>query len=389
MIKRDQIHGDVEFSDAEIKLINSKSFDRLRHIKQLGFVESDFPGASHTRFQHSLGVCKCVTDMYNAVVRNYPSFYRDGDLELLRCMALVHDLGHSPFSHASEELSNISHEDRLTDILEYEKKNIIIPNDYDIESWDLVNQVYNGTGLTYMSDKHLIALHSFMDGFIDADKIDYLERDALACGVSYGRFDRDALINNLTIITDKNGIDNIGVMSNGVQALESFILARYYMFSHIYMSPTERILRYQFCEEMKELLSGGKYPDDVKKFLALDDTKYIRRLKCLQQSRYTLVYDSEYDQEIKHLIDRKLGKYLLCDTPRKNVFRKDMDDATIMVVDNVLGTIKQCSEASPILKSIEYTSVHKLRYYAENSVANELKAELIKILRGYSNVVFR
>lgn len=382
MIKRDQIHGDVEFSDAEMKLINSRSFERLRYIKQLGFAEFEFPGATHTRYQHSLGVCKCVTDMYNAVIKNCPEFYREGDLELLRFMALVHDIGHSPFSHASEELSHISHEERLTDILEYEKKNIILAHNYDIESWDLINQVYNGEGLTYMSDTHLIALHSFMDGFIDADKMDYLERDAINCGVSYGRFDRDALVNNLTMIKGNNGIYNIALKQNGVQALESFILARYYMFSQVYMHPEERVLRFQYCDAMKDLLPNGVYPDDVRKFLALDDTKYARKLKFLQDNKYQLIYDGEFDNTIKSLVDKKLGKYLLCDTPRKNIFRKDTDDSTVMVVDDISGRVIPCSDASPILKNIEYTCIHKLRYYAETSQASELKTELIKLLKG-------
>lgn len=382
MIKRDQIHGDVEFSDAEMKLINSRSFERLRYIKQLGFAEFEFPGATHTRYQHSLGVCKCVTDMYNAVIKNCPEFYREGDLELLRFMALVHDMGHSPFSHASEELSHISHEERLTDILEYEKKNIILAHSYDIESWDLINQVYNGEGLTYMSDTHLIALHSFMDGFIDADKMDYLERDAINCGVSYGRFDRDALVNNLTMIKGDNGIYNIALKQNGVQALESFILARYYMFSQVYMHPEERVLRFQYCDVMKDLLPNGVYPDDVRKFLALDDTKYARKLKFLQDNKYQLIYDGEFDNTIKSLVDKKLGKYLLCDTPRKNIFRKDTDDSTVMVVDDISGRVIPCSDASPILKNIEYTCIHKLRYYAETSQASELKTELIKLLKG-------
>ena len=382
MIKRDQIHGDVKFSDAEMKLINSRSFERLRYIKQLGFAEFEFPGATHTRYQHSLGVCKCVTDMYNAVIKNCPEFYREGDLELLRFMALVHDMGHSPFSHASEELSHISHEERLTDILEYEKKNIILAHNYDIESWDLINQVYNGEGLTYMSDTHLIALHSFMDGFIDADKMDYLERDAINCGVSYGRFDRDALVNNLTMIKGDNGIYNIALKQNGVQALESFILARYYMFSQVYMHPEERILRFQYCDTMKDLLPNGVYPDDVRKFLALDDTKYARKLKFLQNNKYQLIYDGEFDNTIKSLVDKKLGKYLLCDTPRKNIFRKDTDDSTVMIVDDISGRVIPCSDASPILKNIEYTCIHKLRYYAETSQASELKTELIKLLKG-------
>lgn len=382
MIKRDQIHGDVDFSDAEMKLINSRSFDRLRYIKQLGFTEITFPGATHTRYQHSLGVCKCVTDMYNAAVKNCPEFYREGDLELLRMMALIHDLGHSPFSHASEELSPITHEERLTDILHHEKKNIILAHNYDIEAWDLINQVYNGEGLTYLSDTHLIALHSFMDGFIDADKIDYLERDSINCGVSYGRFDRDALINNLTMIKGSNGIYDIALKQSGIQALEGFILARYYMFSQVYMHPEERILRYQYCEAMKDLLPGGRYPDDTKKFLQLDDTKYARRLKFLQENRYKLIFDSEFDVDIKKLIDRKLGNYLLCDVPRKNIFRRDTDDSTVMIVDDNINRIIPCSEASPILANIEYTSVHKLRYYAEIDQADELKAELTKILKG-------
>ena len=382
MIKRDQIHGDIEFSDAEMKLINSKSFDRLRYIKQLGFAEYQFPSAVHTRYQHSLGVCKCVTDMYNAVIKNCPEFYREGDLELLRMMALVHDLGHSPFSHASEELSDISHEERLVDILKYEKRNIILAHNYDCEAWDLINQVYNGEGLVYLSDTHLIALHSFMDGFIDADKMDYLERDSTNCGVVYGHFDRDALINNLTMIKGDNGIYNLALKQSGIQALEGFILARYYMFSQVYMNPEERILRFQYCEAMKELLPNGKYPDDVRKFLALDDTKYVRKLKFLQETKYKLIFDGEFDTELKHLIDRKLGRYLLCDVPRKNIFRHDTDDSTVMIVDENINRIIPCSEASPILKNIEYTCVHKLRYYAEASQADELKAELTKLLKG-------
>lgn len=385
LLIRDQIHGDIEFSDAELKLINSSSFQRLRYIKQLAFVDYIYPSAVHTRFQHSLGVCKCVTDMYNAVIKNCPEFYREGDLELLRMMALVHDLGHSPFSHASEELSNISHEERLTDILQLESKNIILAHDYNIENWDLVNQVYMGEGLVYISDKHLMTLHSFMDGFIDADKLDYLERDAINCGVSYGRFDRDALINNLTVIKDDKGIEQLAILDTGIQALESFILARYYMFNQVYMHPKERITRYQYCNEMKKLLPNGKYPDDIKKFLQLDDTKFTRKLKFLYQENYELVYDSEFNIETKNLLDRKLGSMVLCDTLRKAIFRKDEDDDTIYVVNTVQGNICTCAEASPILRNIEYTHIHKLRYYAEKSVANEVKQEIRKILKVVTN----
>lgn len=382
MLIRDQIYGDVEFSDAECRLIRSKSFDRMKYISQLGFASSVYPGALHTRYQHSLGVCKCITDMYKAVVKNCPEFEREGDLELLRMMALIHDLGHMPFSHAGEVLSNITHEERLVDILEYEKKNIILAHSYDVEAWDLINQVYMADGITYLQDTHLLTLHSFMDGFLDADKLDYLMRDAANCGVSYGKFDRDALINNLTVVRNERGIYELALKKEGVQALEGFILARYYMFSSVYMHPTECILRWQYQQVMPTLLPGGVFPDDVRKFLALDDTKYVRKLKFLQDNPYVLVYDGEFDAQVKSLIDKKLGKYLVCDVQRKNIFRRDVDDSTVMIVDDTLGRVIPCSKASPILEKIEYTSVHKLRYYAEASQAQELGAEVRRVLKG-------
>lgn len=382
MLIRDQIYGDIEFSDAECKLIRSKFFDRLRYISQLGFVSQVYPGALHTRFQHSLGVCQCVTDMYNAVVNNCPEFYREGDLELLRMIALIHDLGHLPFSHAGEELSNLTHEERLADILEYEKKNIILAHPYDIPAWDLINQVYMADGITYLSDTHLIALHNFMDGFIDADKMDYLLRDAENCGVSYGHFDRDALVNNLTMVRNDKGIYELAVRKEGIQALESFILARYYMFSQVYLHPNECILRRQYIDTMRELLPDSKFPDDVRKLLPLDDTRYVRKLKFLQSNPYSLVYDGEFDPEVKRKIDKKLGNYLICDVRRKNIFRRDTDDSTVLVVDDALGRVMPCSEASPILKNIEYTSIHKLRYYADATQVQELSAEIRKVLKG-------
>lgn len=382
MILRDQIHGEIELTDDEMVLVNSRPFDRMRYIKQLGFVEVVFPGASHNRFQHSLGVCQCVTDMYNAVVKNCPDFYREGDLELLRMIALCHDIGHSPFSHASEVLSNITHEERLTTILQHERKKIILKHKYNIEAWDLVNQVYNGEGFTYLLDSHLISLHDFMDNFIDADKLDYLERDSINCGVAYGNFDREALISSLTMIKNERGIYKLAIKHEGVQALEGFILARYYMFSQIYMHPIERLLRMQFCVEMNYLLPDGKYPDDTKKFLSYDDTKFCRNLKFLYNNEYSLVYDSEYDERIKKKIDSVFGERLVCDTPRKSVFRKGYDDATIYVVNSLTNQVVSCDKASPIIKGIEFASVHKLRYYAPTQSAESISDEIVRIVRG-------
>lgn len=362
-------------------MINSRYFQRLRYIKQLGFLEYVYPGASHNRFQHSLGVCQCVTDMYHAVVRNCPSFYREGDLELLRMIALVHDLGHSPGSHAGEELSTITHEERLLGILEYESKNVIMPNSYGIPSWELVYQVYNGEGTTYLSDSRLITLHSFLDSFTDADKLDYLERDAINCGVRYGQFDRIGLVANLTIERDSNGMEVLALKRDGIQALENFILARYYMFN-IYTDPIERLYRHLFCEFMKGYLPNGLYPEEVTKFLAMDDTKIVHKLKFLRDCPYTLVLDTEYSGELKDKVLSKFGSLVLCDVVRKGIFRRDTEDSTVYISDPLNNRIVPCTEVSPILRGVEYENIHKLRIYSKAGVEKEIGDEVMKIARG-------
>ena len=283
---------------------------------------------------------------------------------------------------SSEDLSSITHEERLGDILRMEKSNVILANNYGVDGYDLIDQVYNGDGLTYFSDKRLITLHDFMDGFIDADKIDYLARDAINCGVMYGNFDRYGLINYLTLFEDKDGIYRIAVEESGLQALESFILARYYMFSQVYFHPIRRLYDKLFIESMKKILPNGVYPDDTKKFLQWDDSRVISKLKFLTSNNFELVYDSDFNHDAKRLIDRKLGEYLLCDTARKSLFRKDTDDLMIYIKQNVSGDFVPCIKVSAILRGIQYECIHKLRYYAPKEIAIEIKQEINKILKG-------
>lgn len=380
MIIKDPLYGDLQFSFDESRLIKTKSFDRMRRIKQLSFSEYTYPSATHNRYTHSLGVCKIISDMYDSINSKHNDFFKSGDKELLRMMALSHDIGHSPFSHASEVLSDITHEERMLDILKLEKDNVVLNNEYNIEAWDLINQVYNGEGLVYMSDPRLITLHSFMDNFIDADKIDYLIRDAYYCGINYGNFDRHDLIKYLTLIRDTNGIVCIGIEAEGLQALESFILARYYMFSQVYFHPVRRLYDRLFISSMQGVLLNGVYPSEIKKFLQWDDTKVFNKLNFLTDSKFELVYDSDFDMNVKRVVDKKLGDYLLCDTPRKSLFKKDTDDSIIYVEDKLLNRVVPATDLSPILKSIEYANIHKLRYYAPSKTSNQLKEEIHRLL---------
>lgn len=368
---RDEIHGDIELSQLEQELVETPIFERLRNIKQLAFAEYEYPGANHTRYQHSIGVCQCITDIYKAVCSNSPEFYRAGDLELLRYIGLTHDLGHAPFSHAGEDLSEITHEERLKDILKLLSKYIVLEhNHYGIPDWELVYQVYNGTGSVYLSDRHLITLHDFMDGIVDADKLDYLERDALNCGVKYGLFDRQGLVNNLCIVRNELGMETLGILQEGIQALEGFILARYYMFNQVYMHPAERILRKMATLEVKSMLPQGKYPLDINKFLKYDDTKFMGKLKCLRERHaFQLVYDGTFNSRLINVLKNRLGSKIVIDAPQKTIYRTSDDSPTIMV-KTLIGRVIPCEALSPILKNIASASIHKLRVYVNTQDAN-------------------
>ena len=368
MVIRDQIHGDITLSSVEQKLIETPIFERLRNIKQLAFAEYEYPGANHTRYQHSIGACQCVTDMYNAVCTNSPDFYQEGDLSLLRMIALVHDLGHAPFSHASEELSNITHEERLEGILlklkDYIKLDI---NNFGIPDYQLVYQVYLGVGVVYAQHPHLITLHDFMDGIIDADKLDYLERDALNCGVKYGLFDRQGLINNLCIMRNQMGFETIGIKQQGIQALESFVLARYYMFSQIYIHPEERLLRILAVKDVRNALPNGVYPDDINKYLKYDDDSFKKKISCIKHRHdYKLLYDGRPNTKMRGILLRSFGEHLIIDTPQKTIFRTSDESPTVMCL-TITGKSVPCEELSPVLDNIKFASIQKMRIYALNS----------------------
>ena len=374
---RDPIYGDIEFTDEEEKLINSQAFKRLHDIKQLSFTHHIYPNAVHTRYAHSLGVCEAVTRMFDSI-QSKTKFFRDGDRELIRYIALCHDIGHAPFSHAGEALCEVSHEELVGQILEYEKDSIVFKNNYGIESWDLINQTYNGEGNEFFSDPILSVLRSLMDGVIDADKLDYLYRDAYFCGVKYGEFDRDTLINSLTLIRN-NGVMHIGIEHWGLQALEGFILARYYMFNQVYHHPLHRLYDKLYVDEMrKNILKDGMLPtDDIKKYLTYNDSKVVNRLKFLKKCEWVLVYDADYDIDIRKAVDSKLGKFLVTDTPRKAVLQSE----TILVNNSDTGTVYSAYELSPILKGLRGAEIYKLRYYAPVDIADKLRVEIQSIIK--------
>lgn len=278
---RDPIHGFIELQPIEVAIVDTPPFQRLRKIHQLALTHLIYHGAEHTRFGHSLGVMHLASVAYDNVIKKHTGLfskeYVDWQRQILRLIAITHDLGHAPFSHASEDVlpEGLEHEDftekiiKETKIAEYinEIGQIFVKSygeEYNITP-DLICDIYRGR----IKDKNLIFLKKFMDSELDVDKMDYLLRDSLYCGVSYGKYDLERLISSLTIY-QQNG-PRLAIEKGGTHVTEAFILARYFMFTQVYFHRTRRLYDLMLTNFLKDTLPGGTYPADTEQYLLMND----------------------------------------------------------------------------------------------------------------------
>lgn len=293
---RDPIHGFIEVRPLEKKIIDSAPFQRLRHIKQLAMTNLVFHGAEHTRFGHSLGVMHLVTKAFRMAVENGSEEYLftkekvEWYEQILRLIALTHDLGHAPFSHASESVfpDGVEHEDftekiiKETEIANYireigngfKRKN----EHYDITP-ELICDIYRGKEPG--ENLEFTFLKSFMDGELDCDKMDYLLRDSLYCGVNYGKYDLDRLLASLTI-DGKDGFPRLAIDYGGLKVFEEFVLARYFMFTEVYFHRTRRYFDIVLGKALTVILPNGKYPEEIESYLQWDDVRVLQ--ECRKKS---------------------------------------------------------------------------------------------------------
>jgi len=243
---------DVPFTRRVRALVDTFEFQRLQYISQLGLVQRVYPGASHTRFEHALGV-------YHNAVRylshlrldeRFTSICTPRDAELLIVAALLHDLGHWPFCHPIEDmaLANIpDHEEFAREyVLGNGELNDVLKSVWGIAPEDVLDLLVAETN---HPSRQL--LRSILSGPIDIDKMDYLDRDSLHCGVPYGsNFDRSRLISSLTV---NEAGDGIAITSKGKTAAEMMVFARYVMFSEVYWHHAVRSATTMFARAFFEL----------------------------------------------------------------------------------------------------------------------------------------
>lgn len=224
---KDPVHRYVHVKDRVIwDLIAAPEFQRLRRIKQLGTTNLTFHGAEHSRFNHSLGVYEIVRRIiYNFQGR--PHWNNDERL-LSLCAALLHDLGHGPFSHSFEKVFKLDHEYFTQQIVRGSTK---INEILERVSPGFSQKVSDVIAKTY-EDKLVVSLISSQ---IDADRMDYLQRDAYFTGVSYGHFDMERILRVM-----RPTCDQVVIKSTGMHAVEDYIMSRYQMYWQVYFHPVTR-----------------------------------------------------------------------------------------------------------------------------------------------------
>ena len=229
---RDPLWNTIVLDDVARRLIDTPVFQRLRYVRQLGLAHLVYPGATHTRFEHALGAYHLARRTLAVLDERHEL---DGAIApdergVVTAAALLHDVGHHPFSHALEEIGAQHHEVAARPLI---TRGPIADELRASIAHDAPERVY-----ALIRGESASPLQGLISGSLDLDKIEYLKRDAFMCGVPYGEIDVDRLINALTVVRDSSGVmsgrTTIGVLDKGLSALESLLFAKYQMYRNVY-----------------------------------------------------------------------------------------------------------------------------------------------------------
>src|SRR5438105_9687121 len=300
-----------------IRLIDTPEFQRLRRIKQLGLGLYTYQGAEHSRFTHSLGALHLMTRILDQLsARIAPA-----DRAAARAAALLHDIGHGPFSHAMEKVLGVHHEQMtMLAVTSPETALNATLKSFSAELPQRVASIIDGTFKPS-------ALAQLVSSQLDVDRMDYLLRDSLMTGAKYGVYDLEWIINALQIDVDA---DRIYISARGVYAVEEYLQARYYMFRQVYFHRTlrsaEAVLRSALRRALAVLpdraevwyAEGSAFekmlrrqPLTITEHLSMDDSDVIFHMKQWQESNDDVLRDLS-----RRFVNRRLFNAIDLDMPK-------------------------------------------------------------------------
>ena len=340
-IYRDSVHNIIRLKadDAEgkllVRLIDTAEFQRMRRIRQLGLAYFAYQSAEHSRFTHSLGALHLATRILAKLGLKYQ--ISDRSRIAVRVAALLHDIGHGPFSHVIETILDFHHEDfTIEAILSSETEVGSVLRDYSDELSEDAANIIRG-------DFRPSALAQLVSSQLDIDRMDYLLRDSLMTGAKYGVYDLEWIIKSLEIDEEN---DRLYVANRGLYAVEGYLQARYYMFRQVYFHRTlrsaETILRSILRRAMSifqnggEIWFAGKTPFEkilkgerllLSEHLNIDDTDVMFHIKRWQSSTDKVLADLS-----SRFLNRKLFKIFDLDMPENE--RLEFLEKAGQVVEN-------------------------------------------------------
>lgn len=308
----DPVHRFIELDGGEIELLETPAVQRLRRLRQLGLAYLAYPSAEHSRFSHALGALAVGTHALDALQAASPEAFASArdfaeQRRLLRASLLLHDVGHGPFSHASEAALGVRHERRTGQIVA--RPEIARPlENLDVDPNEVVGLI-TGTATRYPVLRELVSGPN-----LDADRMDYLLRDAYFTGVSNGRYDAEQLIASLRVF-EIDGRQELGVDGRGVVALEGFVLARYMMFAAIYFHHTTRAFERVLGEGLAELWPDPTALDAIDEYLAWDDFRVVDAFRTSHSEAARALRErvTVYGLAAEFNAERDLGTFEACE----------------------------------------------------------------------------
>lgn len=382
-VLRDPVHEYVRIEEPVIwQLLDTREFQRLRRIHQLGGTYQVYHGAEHSRFSHSLGVYEIARRMINEV-KDLKEQLTYKEQQALLCAALLHDVGHGPFSHAFEQISNVNHEIMSAQIILGDTQiNKVLRHERESLPEEVVSI------LEHRHENPILA--QLVSAQLDCDRMDYLLRDAFFTGVSYGKYDLERILRTMRIRKDK-----VVVKASGISAVEDYIMARYQMYWQVYYHPTSRAfeillfklfmrIRDVYLEDSQEIETLVPYlvpflkpePVTIEQHLFLDEDTIMHGFKLLAYQakdavlrdlsrrvlerdllKFVDYYDDQQLQSIKdsvELLGFDSNYYVEVDFAHQKPYIPYLSDKgnPIWVLEKDGIQIKELSTVSPIVDAI-------------------------------------
>ena len=329
-VLKDPVHSYIHIHYEVIwNCLDSKEFQRLRRIRQLGGDFQVYPTAEHSRFSHSLGVYEIVRRMVTEV-KTLCAELIEYEKVCVMLAGLLHDVGHGPFSHAFEHVTNHSHEEYTAKIIlgDTELNSILRAVSKKMPE-DIVSIIQH----THEND----ILNQIVSGQLDADRMDYLLRDSYFTATSYGQFDLERILRTMRVRKTSEGRKVIVVKHTGIHSVEDYIMARYQMYWQVYYHPVARSYEAVFIQlfnRLKDIFKDNKdYFEDMKVLIPFLEKAEVSEEEYFRLDENSLLYCCALIQDKDDVIAADLAKRL---QNRKLFEYVDYNEENLAQIQNML-----------------------------------------------------